>query len=165
MRVVAGSALVVRAGLTLWSDPPPVNVTIPAILLIGAGILLITGLWTAVAGRSIALTEIWRCSCTRRQVAVAGDGNRWCRPGNVWDRIYGLSTLAFMAGSASTVHAARRTLTVIKRFSTYQISCLRRGSHSFPQVFVNCPDVGSCLNEHRCTIIREFKPRRLNKEY
>ena len=40
MRVVAGTALVVRAGLTLLrSDPPPMNVTIPAILLLGAGIL------------------------------------------------------------------------------------------------------------------------------
>ena len=60
MRVVAGSALVVRAGLTLWSDPPPMNVTIPAILLIGAGILLIAGLWTPIAGASVALTEIWK---------------------------------------------------------------------------------------------------------
>ena len=60
MRVVAGSALVVRAGLTLWSDPPPMNVTIPAMLLIGAGILLIAGLWTPIAGASVALTEIWK---------------------------------------------------------------------------------------------------------
>jgi uncharacterized membrane protein YphA (DoxX/SURF4 family) len=60
MRVVAGSALVVRAGLTLRSDSPPVNVTIPAILLIGAGILLIAGLWTPIAGASVALTEIWK---------------------------------------------------------------------------------------------------------
>jgi hypothetical protein len=60
MRVVAGSALVVRAGLTLRSDPPPINVTIPAILLLGAGILLIAGLWTPIAGASVALTEIWK---------------------------------------------------------------------------------------------------------
>ena len=60
MRVVAGSALVVRAGLTLWSDPPPMNVTIPAMLLIGAGILLIAGLWTPIAGTSAGLTEIWK---------------------------------------------------------------------------------------------------------
>ncbi len=60
MRVVAGSALVVRAGLTLRSDPPPMNVTIPAILLLGAGILLIAGLWTPIAGVSVALTEVWK---------------------------------------------------------------------------------------------------------
>jgi putative oxidoreductase len=60
MRVVAGSALVVRAGLTLWSDPPPLNVIIPAMLLIGAGVLLIAGLWTPIAGTLVALTEIWK---------------------------------------------------------------------------------------------------------
>ena len=60
MRAVAGSALVVRAGLTLRSDPPPMNVTIPAILLLGAGILLIAGLWTPIAGVAIAMTEVWK---------------------------------------------------------------------------------------------------------
>jgi hypothetical protein len=47
MRVVVGSALVVRASLRLWADPP-MNVTIPAVLLLGAGILLIVGLWTPI---------------------------------------------------------------------------------------------------------------------
>jgi hypothetical protein len=60
MRMVAGSTLVVRAGLILWSDSPPMNGTIPAILLIAAGILLIAGLWTPIAGGSVALTEIWK---------------------------------------------------------------------------------------------------------
>ena len=60
MRVVAGSALAVRAGLTLWGDPPPMHVTIPAILLLGAGILLVAGLWTPIAGTSVALTEVWK---------------------------------------------------------------------------------------------------------
>jgi uncharacterized membrane protein YphA (DoxX/SURF4 family) len=60
MRVVAGSALAVGAGLTLLSDPPPMIVTIPAILLLGAGILLIAGLWTPIAGVAIAMTEVWK---------------------------------------------------------------------------------------------------------
>ena len=60
MRVVVGSALIVRAGLRLWSDPPPMNVTVPAVLLLGAGILLIVGLWTPIVGTSIALIEIWK---------------------------------------------------------------------------------------------------------
>ena len=60
MRVVAGSALIVRAGLTLRSDPPPLSMTIPAMLLMGAGILPIAGLWTLIAGASVALTEIWK---------------------------------------------------------------------------------------------------------
>jgi len=71
MRVVAGSALVVRAGLTLWSDPPPMNVTIPAILLLGAGILLIAGLWTPMAGASVALIEVWK------MLMIPGDKSLW----------------------------------------------------------------------------------------
>lgn len=71
MRVVVGSVLIVRAGLRLWSDLPPMNVTIPAVLLMGAGILLIVGLWTPIVGTSIALIEIWK------MVAVAGDKWVW----------------------------------------------------------------------------------------
>jgi len=71
MRVVAGSALVVRAGLTLWSDPPPLNVIIPAMLLIGAGVLLIAGLWTPIAGTFVALTEIWK------MLMLPGDKGLW----------------------------------------------------------------------------------------
>jgi len=71
MRVVAGSALVVRAGLTLRSDPPPMNVTIPAILLLGAGILLIAGLWTPIAGVAIAITEVWK------MLMLPGDKSLW----------------------------------------------------------------------------------------
>ena len=51
MRVVVGSVLIVRASLRLWSDLPPMNVIIPAVLLMGAGTLLILGLWTPVAER------------------------------------------------------------------------------------------------------------------
>jgi hypothetical protein len=71
MRVVAGSALVVRAALTLRSDPPPMNVTIPAILLLGAGILLIAGLWTPIAGVAIAITEVWK------MLMLPGDKSLW----------------------------------------------------------------------------------------
>ena len=71
MRVVVGSALVVRASLRLWSDLPPMNVTIPAVLLMGAGILLIAGLWTPIVGTSIALIEIWK------MLTVAGDKWVW----------------------------------------------------------------------------------------
>ena len=71
MRAVAGSALVVRAGLTLRSDLRPLNVTIPAILLLGAGILLIVGWWTPIVGTSIALIEIWK------MFALPGDKWVW----------------------------------------------------------------------------------------
>ena len=71
MRVVVGSVLIVRAGLRLWSDLPPMNVTIPAVLLMGAGLLLIAGLWTPIVGASIALIEIWKI------LTVPGDKWVW----------------------------------------------------------------------------------------
>jgi hypothetical protein len=77
MRMVAGSMLVVRAGLTLWSDLSPLNGTIPAILLIATGILLIAGLWTPIAGSSVALTEIWKV------FMVPGDKWLWLMMGTV----------------------------------------------------------------------------------
>jgi hypothetical protein len=71
MRVVVGSVLIVRAGLRLWSDIPPMDVTIPAVLLMGAGLLLIAGLWTPIVGTSIALIEIWKI------LTVPGDKWVW----------------------------------------------------------------------------------------
>jgi len=66
MRLVIGSTLVARASLRLWSDPPPMSVTIPAVLLMAAGILLIAGL-----GTSIALIEVWK------MLALPGDKSVW----------------------------------------------------------------------------------------
>ena len=77
MRLVVGSALLVRAALTLLSDPPPLNVTIPATLLMGAGILLIAGLWTPIAGVSVALIEIWN------MLMLHGDKSGWLLLGTV----------------------------------------------------------------------------------
>ena len=71
MRVVVGSVLIVRAGLRLWSDLPPTNVTIPAVFLMAAGLLLIAGLWTPIVGASIALIEIWK------MLTVPGDKWVW----------------------------------------------------------------------------------------
>ena len=59
MRLVIGSALVVRAASKLWIDPP-LNVTIVAVLSLAAGILLIAGLWTPMVGISVALIEVWK---------------------------------------------------------------------------------------------------------
>ena len=47
------------------------NVTIPAMLLMAAGILLIAGLWTPIVGTSIALIEIWNT------FALSGDKWVW----------------------------------------------------------------------------------------
>lgn len=68
MRVVVGSALVVRAISRLASDPP-INVAILAVLCMAAGILLITGLWTPIAGISVALIEVFK------MFTISGD--RW----------------------------------------------------------------------------------------
>jgi uncharacterized membrane protein YedE/YeeE len=57
MRLVVGSALVVRASVRLSSDPT-LNVTILAVLSIAAGVLLIAGLWTPIVGVSTAAIEI-----------------------------------------------------------------------------------------------------------
>jgi uncharacterized membrane protein YphA (DoxX/SURF4 family) len=57
MRLVIGSALVVRAASRLWIDPP-LNVTIVTVVLLAAGILLIAGLWTPIAGILVALIEV-----------------------------------------------------------------------------------------------------------
>ena len=59
MRLVTGSALLVRAGSKLWIDPP-LYVTIVAVLSIAAGILLIAGLWTPIVGSFVALIEVWK---------------------------------------------------------------------------------------------------------
>ncbi len=59
LRLVVGSALVFQASSALWSDPP-IAKTITCALLAGCGILLISGLWTPVAGTLAALIEIWQ---------------------------------------------------------------------------------------------------------
>ena len=63
MRVVVGSALVVRASWTLWRDLP-INVTVTSIFLTGFGLLLISGLWTPIVGTLIALFETWQLMTT-----------------------------------------------------------------------------------------------------
>ena len=57
MRLVVGPVLVLRASSTL-SGATPIHGTIAAAVLAGAGILIIPGLWTPVAGILVALTEI-----------------------------------------------------------------------------------------------------------
>jgi hypothetical protein len=46
--------------LTLLSDPPSLNVTIPLILLVGTESLLAACLWTPIAGSIVALSETWK---------------------------------------------------------------------------------------------------------
>ncbi len=76
MRLVIGSVLVVRAGLRLWGDPP-LNVTITSAILLGAGVLLILGLWTPIVGTLVALVEGWRI------LTLPGDRWLWLLLGTV----------------------------------------------------------------------------------
>jgi putative oxidoreductase len=59
LRLVAGSALVVRAS-SLLSKDPPVNVTLTYAFLGGCGLLLMPGLWTPIAGALVASLETWQ---------------------------------------------------------------------------------------------------------
>ena len=70
MRVVLGSALIVRASMRLWGGSS-LDVSVPAVLLIGAGILMIAGLWTPAAGTAVALIEIWK------MLMLSGDKWGW----------------------------------------------------------------------------------------
>ncbi len=68
MRVVVGSALIVRAGSTL-SNTPPMITSLALLCSAGCGFLFISGLWTPIAGLLIALIEICQ--------VVAQPGGRW----------------------------------------------------------------------------------------
>jgi len=57
MRLVCGSALIVRATSMVWRDAP-INLTAMFVFSIGCGILLIPGLWTPIAGFLIVLVEL-----------------------------------------------------------------------------------------------------------
>jgi len=59
MRLVGGIALVDRGATRLWSDPP-ILLTVLSVLATGAGILLLAGLWTPVAGTLAAALELWK---------------------------------------------------------------------------------------------------------
>ena len=59
MRLVLGFALIWRAVGRSSSDPSPL-VTVLSVLGIGAGLLLLMGLWTPVAATLVAAIELWK---------------------------------------------------------------------------------------------------------
>ena len=59
MRFVLGMALIWRAVGRLSSDPST-NVTVLSVVGIGAGLLLLIGLWTPVAATLVAAIELWK---------------------------------------------------------------------------------------------------------
>ena len=68
LRLVGGIALVDCGVTRLWSDPP-ILLTVLSVLAIGAGILLLAGLWTPIAGTLVAALELWK--------AFSQPGNSW----------------------------------------------------------------------------------------
>ena len=58
MRVVAGITLISRGSVVLWGQPE-LGRAMLQILSTGAGILLLAGLWTPVAGLLAAVIELW----------------------------------------------------------------------------------------------------------
>jgi uncharacterized membrane protein YphA (DoxX/SURF4 family) len=59
MRAVLGIALIVRS-VTRLSGSPPLLLTVLSVLLIGAGVLLLVGLWTPITGTLVAAIEMWK---------------------------------------------------------------------------------------------------------
>ena len=58
MRLVVGTALIARAVAILCSGPK-LGPAILQVLTAGAGLLLLAGLWTPIAGPLVALLYIW----------------------------------------------------------------------------------------------------------
>jgi putative oxidoreductase len=58
MRLVAGIELVVYGVATLRGGPP-IGPAILRVVAAGAGILLLAGLWTPIAGSLVAVIELW----------------------------------------------------------------------------------------------------------
>jgi len=59
MRLVAGITLIDRGITRLWSDPPML-LTVLSVLTIGAGLLLLVGVWTPIVGTLVASIEVWK---------------------------------------------------------------------------------------------------------
>jgi putative oxidoreductase len=59
MRLVVTVALIGRGISRLWNGPT-VCVTLLFMLTAGAGLLLLVGLWTPIAGAAVAVIELWK---------------------------------------------------------------------------------------------------------
>ena len=59
MRLVAGITLIDHGVIGLGSDPPML-LTVLSVLTIGAGLLLLVGLWTPIVGTLVAPIEVWK---------------------------------------------------------------------------------------------------------
>jgi uncharacterized membrane protein YphA (DoxX/SURF4 family) len=69
MRVVVGIAVIDCGVVRLWGDPATILLSVLSVLEIGAGLLLLAGLWTPIAGTLVAGLEVWKIFLTH--------GNPW----------------------------------------------------------------------------------------
>ena len=69
MRLVVGIAMVDCGAGRLWNYPTTITLTVLSVLEIGAGLLLLAGLWTPLAGTLVAGLEVWKIILTH--------GNPW----------------------------------------------------------------------------------------
>ena len=58
MRLTTGVALIAH-GVTRLLASPMIEPTILLVLAIGAGLLLLVGLWTPIAGTLVVIIEVW----------------------------------------------------------------------------------------------------------
>ncbi len=68
LRLVAGIATIID-GIETFQNGPPIETTILHALAAGAGMLLLAGLWTPVAGTLLAVIELW--------IALSRYGDPW----------------------------------------------------------------------------------------
>lgn len=96
MRLVAGGSLIAHGLMGLWSRPPA-QLFIPEALGTVAGILLLAGLWTPIAGSMVAALGIWNSIMEPRDpwanifLATIGIGLAFLGPGewSVDARLFG----------------------------------------------------------------------------
>jgi hypothetical protein len=59
MRLVVGVALIERAAIRLWSGPT-ILLAVFSVITAMAGLFLLAGLWTPIAGTLVAVIEVWK---------------------------------------------------------------------------------------------------------
>jgi putative oxidoreductase len=72
LRLLTGVALI-HFGIANLSEAPPLTIVIPQIIGVGAGTLLLVGLWTPVAGALAAIVKVW-IACSR---FLSHSGDPW----------------------------------------------------------------------------------------
>ena len=107
LRIVAGILPIYDGIARLMGAAPHESVALQ-IIAASAGVFLLAGFWTPIAGALLAVTNIWIAlsgtAHLRSSILLATMGSRDRNPGT-WRS--GRSMLSFLAGSVSTFECAR----------------------------------------------------------